>query len=245
MEKAIAVLDGTSRSVETERGTDTPPTRAAEVDRKRILESAAQMRILDPNLFRDLIRRRQALGIDQHDEVWEGVYLVPPLASNDHQHAATFLATILFNIISLEGMGRVHAGANVSDRQQDWEHNFRAPDVVVVLNGGRAIDCGTHWMGGPDFLIEIASPGDETEEKIPFYTQLQVRELLIVGRDTRELRLYRHDGQQLALVPPSAFRRKPWLVSQVVPLAFRQVDSDQGPRMEVRRTDGKRGSWSV
>jgi Uma2 family endonuclease len=245
MEKAIALLEGTPPALQTEGRPDTPSPSAAEVDRRRILESATQMRILDPYVFRDLIRRRQALGIDQHDEVWEGVYLVPPIANNPHQEAVGFLVAILFNVISLEGLGRVHPGANVSDRQKGWEHNFRAPDVVVVLNGGRAVDCGTHWMGGPDFLIEIASPGDETEEKLPFYAQLQVRELLIVGRDTRELRLYRHDGQQLALVPPSAFRRKPWLVSQVVPLAFRRIDSAQGPRMEVRRTDGKRGSWTV
>jgi Uma2 family endonuclease len=245
MEKAIAPQESAPLSLQPERKNGVPKTSAADVDRRRILESATQMRIFDADLCRDLIRRRQALGIDKHDEVWEGVYLVPPLANNAHQDVVSFLAVILFNVISLEGLGRVQAGANVSDRQDGWEHNFRAPDVVVVLQSGRAVDCLTHWCGGPDFLIEVASPGDETEEKIPFYAQLQVRELLIVDRDTREPRLYRHDGQQLALVPLSTFRRKPWLVSAVVPLAYRRIDSPNGPRLGIRRTDGKRGTWTV
>ena len=43
-------------------------------------------------------------------------------------------------------------------------------------------------MGGPDFLVEVQSPHDDTEVKIPFYSELQVRELLIIHRDTRALR---------------------------------------------------------
>ncbi len=149
-----------------------------------------------------------------------------------------FLTGLLFSVITLEGRGRVQPGANVSDRRDGWEHNYRAPDVVVVLNDTRAIDCGTHWLGGPDFLVEIQSPGDETDEKLPFYTGLQVREILIVQRDTRELRLYRPDGEKLVPVAPSAFQGGKWLVSEVVPFAFRRRGMRRRPRTEVCRTDG-------
>jgi hypothetical protein len=112
-------------------------------------------RILDPGVVRTFIQQRQQFGIDQHDEVWDGLYVVPPLANNPHQRLAGAFTGILFNVITLEDRGQVFPGANVSDRRADWEHNFRGPDVVVVLNDSQAVDCGTHWQGGPDFLIEI------------------------------------------------------------------------------------------
>jgi Uma2 family endonuclease len=183
--------------------------------------------------------------VDRHDEVWDGVYIVPGLASNSHQGLVAALVAILYQV--LEGQGRVQPGANVSDRRAGWEIGFRCPDVVVVLEDSRAVDCRTHWMGGPDFLVEIRIPGDATDEKIPFYSQLQVRELLIIHRDTRELRLLRHDGQELRPVEPTLFRGKNWrwLVSEVVPLALRRVTQRGAPRTQVRRTDNKRGTWTV
>ena len=100
-------------------------------------------------------------------------------------------------------------------------------------------------MGGPDFLVEIRSPGDDTDKKLPFYSQIKVRELLVIHRETRELRLYRHDGQQLVLVKPADFQGKKWLVSEVVPLAFRRKVYRSGPLTEVQRTDGQPGNWIV
>ena len=38
---------------------------------------------------------------------------------------------------------------------------------------------------------------------------------------------------------------KEWLVSDVLPLAFRQTRSKGAPRTQVRRTDGKPGLWTV
>lgn len=213
--------------------------------RSRILERVPEVRILDPEEARAFVRQRQARGVDTYDEVWEGVYVVPPLARLPHQDLVTGLSSIAFTVITLEGRGQAEAGANVSDRRAGWEHNFRDPDVVVVLNGGRAVDCGTHWLGGPDFLAEVQSPGDETDEKIPFYSQIQVQELLIIHRDTRQMRLYRHNGQELVLVEPAEFQGGKWLRSEMLPLAFRRRAFKSGPRTEVQRTDGQPGNWTV
>src|SRR5438874_10485961 len=89
--------------------------------------------ILDEEIGQDLIRDRQQRGIDQYDEVWEGLYVMPPLANNAHQDLVTNLAVIAFNVINLEGRGRAQAGANVSDRRTGWKKNYRVPDLVVVL----------------------------------------------------------------------------------------------------------------
>jgi Uma2 family endonuclease len=196
-------------------------------------------------LIRSFIQDRRERDIDKYDEVWDGVYVVPPLANLPHQDLATALAAILYTLITLEGRGRVQAGANVSDRRAGWKRNYRDPDIVVVLNEGRAVDCYTHWLEGPDFLVEVQSPGDETDEKIPFYSQIRVRELLIIHRDTRQLRLYRHDGQQLVPVGPSAYQGGKWLVSAVVSLAFRRRVVRRTPFTEVQRTDGIPGGWTV
>jgi hypothetical protein len=201
--------------------------------------------ILDQELIREFIQDRHEREVDRYDEVWEGVYIVPPIATNSHQSLVAALTAILFNVIVLEARGQVFPGANVSDRRVGWKRKFRGPDVVVVLGGSRAIDCNTHWMGGPDFLVEVQTPGDQTDEKIPFYSEIGVRELLIIHRDTRQLRLYRHNGKELVQVKPSDFQGAKWFVSAVVPLAFRRKALRSGSLTDIQRTDGISGSWTV
>lgn len=242
MEKVVAHQRGSERR--TRQNTVAPYDNVNTV-RQRILDLVKEVRVLDPALCRAFIRERQKRDIDTYDEVWEGVYVVPAQPTNPHQDLVTDLSGVLFTVIKLEGRGRVHAGANVSDRRKDWEFNHRAPDVVVVLQAGQAVDCGTHWLGGPDFIVEVRSPYDATEEKMPFYGRIGVREMLVIQRDTRELRLYRHDGRQLVPVEPSAFEGGKWLVSEVVPLAFRRRVQKGVPKTEVRRTDAAPGGWTV
>lgn len=205
----------------------------------------ARLDVRDFELAQMLIADRQRRGTDKYDEVWEGVYVMPPLANNPHQELVGLLTPIYHDVVYAEERGRVFPGANVSDRRSGWEENYRCPDIVVVLNDGRAIDCGTHWFGGPDFLTEVQSPGDETDDKIPFYESIQVQELLIIQRDTRRLRLLRHDGEHLREVKPKSFQGKKWLMSAVLPRAFRRILHRGKPRTEVCRTDDADGKWVV
>lgn len=147
--------------------------------------------INDRRMADDLIAARRASGADRYDEVWEGVYMMSPMANNEHQALATALVIALGTVIDWKGLGRTLAGANVSDRQENWTHNYRVPDVLVFLNDSSAVDCGTHWFGGPDFVVEIVSPGDRTLEKLDFYAAVGTRELLVVDRDPWQLTLYR------------------------------------------------------
>jgi Uma2 family endonuclease len=227
------------------RGDTAPEKSEISQVRMHILQNINGAEIFDPGVVRDFVKTRQQREVDKFDEVWEGVYVVPPLARNPHQDVATAISGILFNVIDLENRGRVHCGANVSDRRTNWEHNYRCPDVVVVLKGGRAIDCGTHWLGGPDFLVEVESPREQAVRKIPFYSKLQVREFLIIHGETRQLQLYRLDGSQLVLVEPTDLKGAKWLVSEVVPLAFRRKSVRRKARTEVMRTDGVSGTWTI
>jgi Uma2 family endonuclease len=201
--------------------------------------------IRDTGLMDQLIQERKRKGIDLYDEVWEGMYVMPSMPTNAHQLLVGDLDDVFREVTKKAGLGQTYPGANVSDRRKGWEHNYRVPDLLVVLNNSRAVDCGTHFFGGPDFLVEIQSPGDDTEEKVPFYGRIGVRELLIVHRDKRTLRLLRLEGEELVLVKPSILEGKEWLLSTVLPLAFRRSVSKGKPRTQVRRTDGKPGRWTV
>src|SRR5437868_3078608 len=102
------------------------------------------MLVLDPADQRRLKRERALTGADRFDEVWDGVYMMAPLANNEHQYLATGLATVLTPAVQPPEGGMVFAGCNVSDREVKWEKNYRCPDVAVFLKGNPARDCDTH-----------------------------------------------------------------------------------------------------
>jgi Uma2 family endonuclease len=201
--------------------------------------------VLDNIVSRQVIRDRKERGIDGPDEVWDGVYVMSPEASLDHQDLAGQFIAILSEVVKKRGFGRVQPGANVSDRRTNWKRNYRVPDIVVVLKDGRAVDCNTHWFGGPDFLIEIESPDDDIDKKLAFYSKIAVRELLIIDRDTRALRLFRYSIKEMSLVAQSGPVRAGWIFSTVLPLAFRWRSNRPKPRIHIKRTDGKSGHWVV
>lgn len=200
--------------------------------------------VLDPSLEEKLIAEREVSGADRYDEVWEGVYMMAPLANNEHQDLQFELASAIKNAIGPGTRVRVHTGANVSDREADWKSNYRIPDVVVVFPGSAARDCGTHWCGGPDFCVEITSPGDRSRDKLDFYASIGVRELLLVGRGPWDLELYRLANGRLEVVGRSDVTTVVSIDSNVVPVSFRLIRGESRPRIEVTHHDGVQ-RWTV
>lgn len=198
--------------------------------------------ITDPTLEEHLKAERRDSGGDHWDEVWEGVYFMPPLANNEHQNLATQLAIVIHP--ALGGRGKIYVGVNVSDREDDWKDNYRCPDVAVFLQGGQAKDCGTHWCGGPDFAVEIVSPYDRSREKIPFYSEVGVRELLLIDRDPWNLEWYKRQNDELVLSGQSSLAQPAVLTSEVLPLRFRLVVGSARPMIEVTHADGAQ-RWLV
>lgn len=89
--------------------------------------------ILDEELAHELQAERAERGIDGRDEVWDGVYVVTPIANDEHQDLVGWFTMALLHGISIPGKGLVRPGVNVSDRRKNWKQNFRCPDVVVFL----------------------------------------------------------------------------------------------------------------
>ena len=200
--------------------------------------------VLDPVEERRIRAEREASGLDRYDEVWEGVYMMAPLANTEHQDVQFELAAAIKASLGKDQPARVHAGANVSDREEGWLDNYRIPDVVVVFPGGAAHDCGTHWRGGPDFCAEIASPGDRSRDKLQFYAGIGVRELLVVDRDPWGLELYRLTSARLELVGQSDSSRASSIRSEVVPVSFRLIPGTPRPKIEVSHHDASQ-RWIV
>jgi Uma2 family endonuclease len=194
--------------------------------------------VLDPEIEEKLKAQREASGLDRYDEVWEGVYMMAPLANNEHTGIQQRLSTALQNAVGMDSDVYVSAGANVSDREDGWLDNYRIPDAVVVFPGGVARNCKTHWCGGPDFVAEVTSPGDRTRDKLDFYAGIGVRELSVIDRQPWQLELYRLDDGELKLVGRSTLADPVVLMSAVVPTSFRLVAGKPRPRIEVTHLDG-------
>jgi Uma2 family endonuclease len=194
--------------------------------------------VLPRENLRDMIRDRAERGADRYDEVWNGVYVMSPLADFEHQQIVAGLVTILQITVQWEGNGAVVAGTNISDRERGWRRNYRIPDVALFLTGTAAQNKGMYWLGGPDFAIEITSRGDRTRKKIQFYAKVGTRELLVVDRRSWTLELYRRDGKALPIVATAQPGDGQALRSEVVPLSFALRAGTPRPAIEVIHADG-------
>jgi Uma2 family endonuclease len=223
------------------RDVDSPPMLPG---RLGVRPCCTSLFVADPVVAEKIRSEREGSEAGERDEVWNGVYVVSPIANNEHQFLAFELSYAFRAVIGLVGGGRVFNGVNVSDRVEGWKENFRIPDAAVVLNGGRASDCGTHLHGGPDLVVEVVSPNDLARDKRPFYARIGVRELLIVDRDPWALDLYRLEGGELELAGRSTPDEPEPLASIVLPLELRLVPGQDRPQIEVRRTDGSQ-TWTI
>jgi Uma2 family endonuclease len=193
--------------------------------------------ITDPHLEQHLIQQRRATGADRYDEVWDGIYVMSPLANNEHQALVSELTTVLNVTVGWAGLGQVFPGVNVSDRRVDWQRNYRCPDVAVFLQDTQAVDCGEFWFGGPELAIEIVSPGDKTLDKLPFYARVGIRELWVVQREPWSIGVYRASKGILELAAASTPDDPRWLDSRIVPLRLRLTSHENRPAIEIRHRD--------
>ncbi len=204
-----------------------------------------QVLVCDAWVSNRIITERRRRGIDGHDEIWDGRYIVMPAADNEHQEIISGVGTVVYLAALDRARGdHCYMGVNVSDRNEDWLQNVRVPDYAAFLAGTRAIDRGTHWQGGPDFLMEIITRGDLTREKLAFYAQIGTREVLIVDRYPWALEWYVLGGKQLNLATRSTIEERRTLHSTVLPVGFRLVGGPERPMIEITRSDGSE-HWLV
>ena len=192
--------------------------------------------ILDPLLAEQLREQRRAWGADKFDEVWEGTYMMAPLANDEHQNLAGKFCAILMEVLGWQGLATILPGVNLAAMIGHWKENYRCPDIAVFISDTKAENCDTHWCGPADFLIEITSPNDRTHEKIAFYDMIGVVELLIVNRENWTLELYQRQDGRLQKTAESQSSTGTILLSRKIPLSFRLLPGEKRPPIEVAHT---------
>lgn len=194
------------------------------------------MLILDPLIESDIVRQRRERGIDRRDEVWDGTYIIFPTVDNLHQELMTHLLFVLASALGPTNHLQVYPGLNVSDEADNWERNYRCPDVVV--NDARIAERNrhSHLFGGPEFLVEILTPNDRTRDKLPFYASVNTREVLVIDRDPWQLELYHLQNGVLVPVGVGNLSQPAALPSSVLPVSFQLIAGADRPRIEIRQT---------
>jgi len=129
-----------------------------------------------PPEVQELIERRRRSGLDRLDEVWEGVLHMVPAPSGAHADVTQQLAELLGPLARTAGLFPRMAEFNLGESEQD----FRVPDGGVHRERSLGV-----WHPTAALVVEIVSPGDETWEKLGFYAEHAVDEVLIVDPATR------------------------------------------------------------
>jgi len=152
------------------------------------------------------LAQRRLTGIDRFDEMWEGVLHMAPAPMYEHQRIVSAIDRFAGGLCERRGRGVLAVQINVFDDTSP-KPDYRIPDFTFIASGREHIIAreGTRG-GGPDAVIEIRSPEDETYEKFPFFAKLGVREVIVIDRDTKRPEVYRLAGSQYIAVQIDAHR---------------------------------------
>jgi len=118
-----------------------------------------------------LLERRRRAGVDRLDEVWEGVRHMFPGPSFEHAQISQQLAVLLDGPARDAGLLPAMSEFNLGES----EHDFRVPDGGLHRPGAAGV-----WLATAAVVVEILSPDDESWQKLPFFAEHHVDEVLLV-----------------------------------------------------------------
>jgi Uma2 family endonuclease len=162
-----------------------------------------------------------------------------PAPAYEHQRIVSAIDRFLGPLCERHGRGVLAIGINVFNEASRAE-DYRIPDFTFIAGGReRLLARDGVRGGGPDAVIEVRSPDDETYDRLPFFAGLGVREVIVIDRDTKKTEIFRLAGSQYVAVMADRDR---WLLSDVLNVRFRQTESgrlaiedaeDPGARTEI------------
>jgi Uma2 family endonuclease len=164
------------------------------------------MRAVIADMPKHWLAERNNTKAAQWDEVWNGVLHMPPMPIGDHQDLELDLAAFLKREWArpIGGLVRHQVNLTTPEDEGNWRENYRIPDLVLLTPDRRHIDRNAYMAGAPSAVVEIRSPGDETDDKFEFYAGLGVPEVWVIDRDTKEPTVYALSDGQYQTVPAGA-----------------------------------------
>jgi Uma2 family endonuclease len=176
------------------------------------------MRVEEIGVQESLLEERRSRGADRWDEMWDGVLhmVLVPVPSGPHQRFLSQLALALSLLARAHGL----VGSHTTElyRPGVGRDDYRTPDLAFY-QPRYATDRGVE--GRAELAVEIRSPNDETYDKLPFYAEMEVQELLVVEPHTCEVELFVLIGGRL---------ERGELRSHALGVSFETVD---GPALRI------------
>src|SRR6266508_6931306 len=147
------------------------------------------------------LAERARKGHDLFDEMWNGVLHMNPPASSDHQGFGGLFFEVCAPLARRRGLRAFYeTGLYRPGRDDDWrvpDHIYCSPDLVTK----RGVE------GPAELVVEFLSPNDESYQKLGFYGELGVGEVLIIDPVSRRFELFVNRGGQMLLVQPDGSAR--------------------------------------
>src|SRR5579864_3637340 len=123
-------------------------------------------------------------------EVVQGVLIMSPAPTPEHQSVLGEIYSYLRERIQLTGRGLVYMGPLDVELS---EHNVFQPDVLVVLKEHTDRFQEKHFVGAPDLAVEIISPSSATYDrltKLGVYEQAGIPEYWLVNPKRRTIEVF-------------------------------------------------------
>lgn len=133
-------------------------------------------------------------------ELEEGVLVVVPSASTEHQRVSRNLQRILDRHVHEHALGEVFSAPYDVVLSP---HFVYQPDLLFVSAGRAGIITELNVQGAPDLVVEIISPASaerDRREKAQGYARHGVRYYWLLDPQTRTLEEYRLEGNAYRLV---------------------------------------------
>jgi Uma2 family endonuclease len=165
-----------------------------------------------PHEVQAMLDERRRLGLDGRDEMWDGVLHMVPPAGGPHQRFGTRFVMTVGPLAERRGLVP-HVETGLFRTSDD----YRVPDQLY----SRPEHLSDRGVEGAQLVVEVRSDRDETYDKIPWYAQVGVHEMLVVHPHDRRVELFRALGGQLVPVQSGSDGE---LTSEVLGITLRTVD---------------------
>ena len=149
------------------------------------------------------LEQYEALPEDKRAEVFDGVIYDMARPSQIHQTILTELLVIIRNYIKSKNGSCSVFPAPFDVKLSDKPLTIVQPDIMVICDKDK-LD-GKRCNGAPDFIIEIVSPGNPSDDyirKLYYYKNYGVREYWIVDPLKKRTTVYYYEQDAAPMIVP-------------------------------------------